>query len=114
MMPIVQVGLGPLGQKIVRFALERGTIRIVGAVDPGPDKVGRDLGVLCGLKPLGVIVRANLAAACQGAKPRVAILTTVSSLRRLEPQVRELAEAGIHIVSTCEELAFPWKSQPQI
>lgn len=31
---IVQIGLGPLGQIAVRFALERGTIRIVGAVDP--------------------------------------------------------------------------------
>ncbi|MBU4365710.1 MAG: dihydrodipicolinate reductase [Verrucomicrobia bacterium] len=114
MINIVQIGLGPLGQIAVRFALERGTIRIVGAVDPAPDKTGQDLGVVCGLKPRGLIVQANLAAACRGKKPVVAVLTTVSSLSRLEPQVRELAEAGLHIVSTCEELAFAWKTQPQI
>ncbi|MDD5678452.1 MAG: dihydrodipicolinate reductase [Kiritimatiellae bacterium] len=114
MINIIQVGLGPLGQKAVRFALERGTIRIVGAVDPAPDKAGQDLGVVCGLKPLGLIVQANLAAACRGKKPTVAVLTTVSSLKRLETQVVELAKAGLRIVSTCEELAFPWKTQPQI
>jgi len=32
----------------------------------------------------------------------------------LEPQVVELARAGLNIVSTCEELSFPWKKQPQI
>ncbi|MFA5044255.1 MAG: dihydrodipicolinate reductase [Kiritimatiellia bacterium] len=114
MIDIIQIGLGPLGQKTVRYALERGSIRIVGAVDPAPDKAGQDLGAICGLKPLGIIVQTNLAAACRGKKPVAAILTTVSSLSRLEPQVIELARTGLHIVSTCEELAFPWKTQPRI
>jgi len=115
MINIIQVGLGPLGQKAVRYALERGTIRIVGAVDPAPDKVGQDLGALCGIKRrMDVVVRSNLNAALKGVKASVAVLTTVSSLKRLEPQVRELAEAGLNIVSTCEELSFPWKTQPWI
>ncbi len=114
MINVVQVGLGPLGQKVVRYALERGTIRIVGAVDPAPDKAGRDLGDLCGLKRLGLTVRPTLAQAVRGRKPAVALLTTVSSVRRLEPQVRELAAAGLHVVSTCEELSFPWTTQPAL
>ncbi len=114
MIHVVQVGLGPLGQKAVRYALARGTIRIVGAVDPAPDKAGRDLGELCGLKPLKLIVRPTLAQACRGRKPAVAVLTTVSSLARLEAQVLELAGAGLHIVSTCEELSFPWKTAPAL
>ena len=97
-----------MGQKAVRYALERGTIRIVGAVDPAPDKAGQDLGALCGIKKrTGVVVRSNLDAAMKGVKASVAVLTTVSSLKRLEPQVVELARAGLHIVSTCEELSFP-------
>ena len=44
MLRIVQVGVGPLGQKVVRFALERGGMRIVAAVDPDPTKSGKDLG----------------------------------------------------------------------
>ncbi|MBU0714666.1 MAG: dihydrodipicolinate reductase [Verrucomicrobia bacterium] len=115
MINIIQIGLGPLGQKAVRYALERGTIQIVGAVDPAPDKAGQDLGKLCGIKKrTGVVVHRNLDAAMKGVQASVAVLTTVSSLKRLEPQVGELARAGLHIVSTCEELAFPWKTQPQI
>lgn len=114
MIDIIQIGLGPVGQKVSRFALERKGIRIVGAVDPAPDTAGQDIGIVCGLKPLGIIVQPNLASARRGKKPVAAILTTVSSLSRLEPQVRALAKAGLHIVSTCEELAFPWKTQPQI
>ncbi len=115
MIKAVQVGLGPLGQKAVRFALERGTIKIVAAVDPAPDKVGQDLGVLCGMKKkLGIVVRAKLSEALRGVKPSVAILTTLSSVKRLEPQVEELARAGLHIVSTCEELSYPWQTQPAV
>jgi len=112
---IIQVGLGPLGQKAARYALERGTIRIVGAVDPAPGKAGQNLGTLCGLKKqTGVVVRSNLDAAIKGVRASVAVLTTVSSLKRLEPQVVELARAGLHIVSTCEELSFPWTAQATI
>ena len=41
----VHIGSGPLEQKIIRFAVERGCFNIVGAVDPDPDKACRDLNV---------------------------------------------------------------------
>ena len=47
MINTVHIGIGPLGQKIVRFAVERGCFNIVGVVDPAPDKAGRELGDLC-------------------------------------------------------------------
>ena len=114
MLRIIHLGLGPLGQQIVRYALERGFIKVVAAVDPAPDKAGRDLGEVCGLKRLNVPVNAALEEALERARPEAAILSTVSSLKDLEPQVLGLVEAGIHVVSTCEELAFPFKTHPQI
>jgi 4-hydroxy-tetrahydrodipicolinate reductase len=113
-MNIVQVGLGPLGQKCVRFALERGSINIVGAVDPAPDKAGRDLGELCGVGKLGVVVSKDLESALAGRKADAAVLTTVSSLAKIEPQIAQLAAAKLNIVSTCEELSFPWQTAPEI
>lgn len=112
MTKVIHVGLGPMGRKVVRFALERGSFKYVGAVDPAPDKAGRDLGELCGLQPLGVRVSKTLKAAAKGKKADVALLTTVSDLKRIEPQVEEIAKAGLDIVSTCEELVFPWKTDP--
>jgi 4-hydroxy-tetrahydrodipicolinate reductase len=114
MINIVHLGLGPLGQKVVRFAIERGCFNIVAAIDPDPAKVGKDLGELCGIKHLGIKVSPTLKEAMDGKKAQAVIVTTVSSLMKFELHVLELAQAGLHIVSTCEELAFPWRTQPQI
>ena len=48
MIDIVHIGLGPLGQMMVRSAVGRGSFRIVGAVDTDPAKIGKDLGEFCG------------------------------------------------------------------
>jgi len=113
MIDTVHVGIGPLGQKMVKYTLERGCFNIVGAVDPDPRKAGKDLGELCGIKPLGITVRSTLAEALGKRSADVALLTTVSRLVALESQVAELAQAGLNIVSTCEELFFPWKTNPE-
>lgn len=114
MMRVLQVGVGPLGQRVVRYAAERRSIRIVAAVDPAPDKAGRDLGELCGLKRMGVRVRKDLKSALGRKKCDAALLTTVSDMVRIEPQIAELAKAGLNVVSTCEELSFPWRTAPEI
>jgi len=114
MIDAVHVGIGPLGQKVLRYAVERGCFNIVGAVDPDPEKAGKDLGQLCGIDPLGVVIRDNLEDAIGGRPADVAFVTTVSSLVALESQVAELARAKLNIVSTCEELFFPWKTNPEV
>jgi len=110
---VVHSGLGSLGRMVVRSALQRRVFQVVAAVDPAPGKAGKDLGDLCGLGPLGITVRPNLRDALEGRAADVALLTSVSRVAELEPQVQELARAGLHIVSTCEELAFPWDRHPE-
>jgi len=114
MTKIIHVGIGPLGQKTVKYAVERRCFNIVGAVDIDPEKEGRDLGELCGIDPLGIAVSGSLNEAIKDGPAEVALLTTVSSILALENQVIELARAGLNIVSTCEELFFPWKTNPEI
>lgn len=114
MINTVHVGMGPLGQKVLRYAVERGCFNIVGAVDLDPEKAGKDLGQLCGLDPLGITIRDNLKEATEGQSVDVALLTTVSSLVALESQIAELAKSKLNIVSTCEELFFPYKTNPEV
>lgn len=114
MLPFVQLGLGPLGQKMVRFALERGDLKLIAAIDPDPQKVGQDVGSLCGLQPLGIRVLSALPDFGGRNRPRVAVLSTVSSLQRLAPQIGAAAQAGLSVVSTCEELSYPWVTQPAL
>ncbi len=114
MINTVHVGIGPIGQRMVKYAVERGCFNIVGAVDPDPEKAGKDLGELCGINPLGIIVSSNLDEVIKGKAAEVAIVTTVSSVVAFERQIVELAKAKLHIVSTCEELFYPWKTQPEL
>lgn len=114
MIRVIHVGVGPVGQRLARFAAARKDLKIVGAVDPAPDKVGRDLGELCGVDRMGVQVYPTLAAALRAHRAHVALLTTVSSLERIRPQVEEIAAAGLDIVSTCEEMVYPWKTRPAV
>ncbi len=114
MLNVIQIGVGPLGQKVVNYALQRNGIQIVGAVDPAPHKAGKDLGILCGGDPLDVTVRETLDKALEEGRADIAIITTLSSLERIESQITAVAEAGLNMVSTCEELSYPWQSSPQI
>ena len=114
MINTVHVGIGPLGQQMVKYAMERACFNIVGAVDSDPDKAGKELGELCGIDPLGIIVCSNLDDAIKDKSAEVALVTTVSSIVSLESQLVELAKAKLHIVSTCEELFFPWNTHPEV
>ena len=112
---VMQVGIGPIGQKVVRYMAERQAIDIVAAVDLDPDKIGKDLGQVCGLdKDLGVAVSGDLAAAVSDARPDVAVLTTVSSFEKCAAHAAEIAKLGVHIVSTCEEMSYPWGTAPEV
>lgn len=111
---IVCYGLGPIGLGIARLAAARPGIEIAGAVDVDPAKIGRDLGELIGGPAIGVPVAAEAPAVLEAARPAVVLHATSSSLERVTPQLLEIMESGAQIVSTCEELSFPWTARPQL
>jgi len=109
---VMMMGLGPIGAAVARQVADRKGLKIVAAVDIDPAKVGKDLGELLGLgKRLGVKVTADAAPALRATRPDVAVLCTSSSLRRVLPQFETVLKARVPIVSTTEELAYPWRSQ---
>jgi 4-hydroxy-tetrahydrodipicolinate reductase len=114
MIRVVQIGVGPLGQQIVKSVGRHQDLKIVTAVDHDPAKIGKDLGEVCALKPMGVKVFADLKSSLKRRKADVAVLATVSGLSDAAVQIDEAARMGLNIVSTCEELAFPWRTHPRI
>lgn len=111
---VVQVGIGPLGQKITQFIAQRKGIAVIGAVDVAPELIGTDLGELCGLDKMGIKIQGSIAACLKGKKPDVVLLTTVSSLEKITPQIEEIVANGLPVVSTCEELSFPWETSKSL
>lgn len=109
---VVQFGMGPLGQKITHFLNEKRPIEIVGAVDIDPEKVGLDLGELTGLPKMGVRISDRADAVLKKTKPDVVVLTTVSDMKRIVPQIESILRHNVNIVSTCEELSYPFVTAP--
>jgi 4-hydroxy-tetrahydrodipicolinate reductase len=112
---VVQYGVGPIGAAIVRLLREKPAVELIGAIDKDPKKAGRDLGELIGAPDArwGVPVSDN-AGAILGQKADVVVHCTSSWLKDVEEQLLECIEAGSCIVSTCEELAYPFRKHPDI
>lgn len=110
---IIQVGLGPLGQKTVAYLLERPCFQIVGALDVNPEIIGKDVAEVSGRPAIGVPISAALPPEiCQAAD--CAIITTVSTMAAITPQILGLVRQGVPVVTTCEEMAFPWDESPDL
>ena len=59
---IVQWTTGNVGRRSVRAIASNPALQLVGCYAWSPDKVGRDVGVLCGIEPLGVATTDELSA----------------------------------------------------
>ena len=112
---VLQIGLGPLGQKMIKYLSEREGFDLVGVVDINTDFAGRDVGGFCCIdKYSGITVSSDIKTAVKKEKPDVALITTVSSLEKLILQVENVARYGMNIISTCEELTYPFIVQPEL
>jgi len=112
---VLQYGLGPIGRSLARLALDRPGLELVGAVDIAPDLQGRDLGEVLELdRNLGLPVKGEAAEALAEARPDVVLHATGSYLPAVEGQLLKIAQAGAHLVSTCEELSYPFYRYPEM
>ena len=105
---VLHYGLGPIGAAVVKQVANRRGFKIVGAVDIDPAKVGRDLGEVAGIgRALRVKVSDDAKGTIKSTKPDVVVLCTLSSLKKVLPQMEEILKLKVPIVSTTEELAYP-------
>jgi hypothetical protein len=112
---VIQYGTGPIGASIARLMREKQAIEIIGAIDTDPAKVGRDLGEVVGAKdaPWGVKVSVDAKEVLEQAAD-VVTHSTSSSLPKVMDQLLLCLEAESCIVSTCEELSYPFRTHPEL
>jgi hypothetical protein len=104
--PVVLMGLGEIGQAIARAALVRPELRIAAAVDPAC--AGRALSDVLGTSAPDLVVAEDLDDVADAAKGGVVLQATESRFEAVLPDLERAVRAGLHVVSTCEELAWPW------
>jgi hypothetical protein len=111
----IQYGVGPIGAAIVRLMREKQSIEIIGAIDSDPAKAGQDLGDLVGAPdaPWGVPVTGD-AEEMLGESADVVIHSTSTLLPKVMDQLMACLAAEACVVSTCEELSYPWRKYPEL
>ena len=112
---VVQYGVGPIGASIVRLMRQKNLLEIIGAIDKDPAKAGRDLGEVVSAPdaPWGVPVLSDAQLVLEKS-PDVVVHSTSSYLPSVMDQLLECIAAGCCVVSTCEELAYPFRKHPEL
>ena len=112
---VIQYGIGPIGASIIRLMRQKTSLEIVGAIDTDPKKVGRDLGEVVGAPdaPWGVLVSAD-SGSVLATRADVVVHSTSSYLASVMDQLLSCLAAGLCVVSTCEELAYPFRKYPDL
>jgi 2,4-diaminopentanoate dehydrogenase len=105
---VLVAGLGEIGRSVVREALVRGW-RVAACADLDPEAAAARLtheiaGDRMAELPVEEDVAGLLAHAEEGA---VAVLCTASRAAAVSAQVAACVDAGVDVVTTCEELAWP-------
>ncbi len=113
---VVQFGLGPIGSACANVLLHKestGMVKLVGAIDIDPAKAGRTVGsLLC--RDSTVSVSGNASDVLARTRPDVVIHTTGSFLEDIEDQISLCARAGAHVISSSEELSYPYSRSPSV
>jgi len=106
---IILYGVGSIGSQIARLLLRKKGLKIVGAVDASPEKIGRDLGEVIGVeKTLGVSISGDSERLLSSVDADVALHATSSFLKDVYPQLAQLIKRSVNVISTCEELTYPY------
>jgi 4-hydroxy-tetrahydrodipicolinate reductase len=111
---VIQYGVGPIGAGVVRLMLQKPNFEIVGAIDADPEKVGKDLGCTAGADHDTGVIITNDAKSVLHSGADVVLHTTSSYLTQVMDQLMACMEAGLHVISTCEELSYPFRKYPEL
>ena len=115
---VAQYGLGPIGLETARAVLaprRAGKLQLVAALDIDPELVGRPLdGLLGSGVTTDLFVSSDAESALRESRTDVVLHSTGSFLEQNHTQIEQCVCAGAHLVSSSEELLYPFDRHPQL
>lgn len=105
MYKFISYGLGTIGLEILKALLLKKNFELVGAVDIKEEYLNKDVSDLIGGEKLNIFVKKNIN---EFEKCNIVIHSTQSKIKETLPQFIELLNSGCNVISTCEELFFPF------
>lgn len=114
---VILWGLGAMGSGIARMLLSKKGFTITGVLEIDPTKVGKRLYEVLEMEPTAdnqtvisnkpeKIIKKNAA--------EIAIISTSSLVKQVFPLIKMIVNAGIHVITTAEEMAYPKAANPDL
>ena len=113
-LPVALVGLGAIGREVASAVLDTPELRLVAAMDVDPQLIGKPLSGLLGRAAGDLQVEEESARVLARAEGGVLLQVTGSRLPTVAAQIERAVGVGLNVVSSCEELAFPWLNHPEV
>lgn len=111
---VVIIGLGPVGLAVARQVQADDAMKLVGLIDLDPAKIGKRLVELDPDANADDVTVVDDLDHVKGMPADVAIVATSSYFDRLAPNLRQCVRHGMDVVSSCEEMAWPWLKHPHL
>ncbi len=108
---VVIYGIGVIGRRLAKHLFSKEGVEIVGAIDINPGIVGADLGEIIEEGKMGVTICDDAEKILCEKKPDIVCHTTSSYLHQTFSQLEQILKNGVNIVSTCEELSYPYATK---
>jgi len=111
----IHYGIGAIGIEVLKLALQHQDLQVVGAVDTHPHKAGRDVGEVLGLgRNIGITVSYDAEIFLRNTPADIVVHSTSSHIISVYPQLLQAISSEKNVVSSCEELSFPWIGQSEL
>jgi len=106
-----------MGCEIARMLLSKKGFTITGVLEIDPTKVGKRLYEVLEMEPTAdnqtvimnkpeTIIKKNAA--------EIAIISTSSFVKQVFPLIKMIVNAGIHVITTAEEMVYPKAANPDL
>ncbi|KUK90803.1 MAG: Uncharacterized protein XE02_0367 [Mesotoga infera] len=107
-------GLGAMGSGVARNIVKKEDLRLVGAVEKDPERIGKDLGEYLGEeRTAGRLVYSDIEKAIVETRPDIVVIATNSFVKEVLPKIEAAARHHVDILTIAEEMAFPFVSHPE-
>ena len=112
---VAQFGLGPIGIESIKLAAEKDWLDVVGGIDIDPKKLGKSLSEITGVAELSnARIYKSFEELHDATKVQVVLHTAGSKADISIKQIMPMAQRGVSVVSSCEELLVPRFRAPQL
>ena len=113
MIKVLQYGFGSVGRWTTEIILRKENLQLMGVVDNDPALQGKDPGTLLGSGNTGLRI-GKPEDVIPNTDADVVSHSTVTDLEIFLKQVRPCIESGMSIITSSEDVIYPWRTHPEL